>query len=610
MPKFQQKFNLKKISCLIFALLLSMPIQVFSEEAESSKKLSFEFNDAKESVFTAKSESDLDYLFEKSASSEYVLTLKDTPLPEGQEESLIAKDVAADIRSVRFVTKGADLQLRFFTKPNVFLQANQSKGSIVVGSALGEIAPADVMAQANEVELEGEVTGQFEESFSEGFESKYTGRLISLDLQDTDIDNALRIIAEVSNLNIIASDDVGGKVTLRLQDVPWDQALDVILKTNGLDLVREGNVVRIAPLEKLRSEREALKQAKQAEEELEPLRVQYLRISYARASELQPMIESILTERGSVAFDERTNQLIIKDITRGLTNAQKLVEKLDLRTPQVLIEAQIVEATRTFTRRLGSQLGFNLLRSPDLGNALPYNFPNSAEIGGSAVSPTGESNGNVSEFANGESSALSFLFGSSDGSKSLSFRLTQAEEEGVAKIVSRPSVAVANNTPAEIKAVRKLRIKLPAGGGVNIGVGAGAAGGGGGNVATETIEVGIVLNVTAQASPDYFVLMDIDAKSSSLGTFDIEGVPEELERSATSSVLVSSGQTFAMGGIYKIDETNGTNGIPFFKDIPVLGHFFRSATTIDSDQELLFFLTPRIIEGSFDDAALEDESEV
>lgn len=170
MPKFHQKF---KISCLIFALLLSMPIQVFSEEAESSKKLSFEFNDAKESVFTAKSITDLDYLFEKSASSEYVLTLKDTALPEGQEDSLIAKDAAADIRSVRFVTKGDDLQLRFFTKPNVFLQASQNKGSIVVGSALGEIAPADVMAQASEVELEGEVAGQFEEAFNEAFESKY-----------------------------------------------------------------------------------------------------------------------------------------------------------------------------------------------------------------------------------------------------------------------------------------------------------------------------------------------------------------------------------------------------------------------------------------------------
>ena len=180
-------------------------------------------------------------------------------------------------------------------------------------------------------------------------DQKYSGRLISLDLQDTEIDNALRIIAEVSNLNIIASDEVTGKVTLRLIDVPWDQALDVILKTNGLDKVQEGNVVRIAPVEKLRAEREALKQAQQAEEELEPLKVQYIRVSYAKAADLTPLVESVLTERGIVAYDERSNQLIVKDIGKGLGNVTKLVEKLDLRTPQVLIETQIVEACLLYT---------------------------------------------------------------------------------------------------------------------------------------------------------------------------------------------------------------------------------------------------------------------
>ena len=547
----------------------------------------------------------------KQGPAEYILSVENSKPSLALAESVVVPVDAGQIRSARAVELADSTQIRIFAETGAFLSAQQTNDGIVVALKDAVINLQDVRAQAVEdaagedAALEAALEEEFEEGFDDVFESQYTGRLISLDLQDTDIDNALRIIAEVSNLNIIASDDVAGKVTLRLQDVPWDQALDVILKTNGLDMVRDGNVVRIAPLEKLRAEREALTEAKQAEEQLEPLRVQYVRISYARASEMQPMIENVLTERGSVTFDERTNQLIIKDIARGLKNAQQLVQKLDLRTPQVLIESQIVEATRSFTRRLGSQLGFSFLRTPETGNALPFNFPNTVQIGGSALGVPG---GNVSEFANGDSSALDFLFGSADGTKSLNLRLSQAENEGIARIISKPSVAVTNNTPAEIKSISRLRIRLPQGGGVNIGVGAGAAGGGGGNIATEQIEVGIVLNVTAQASPDYFVLMDIDAKSSTLGNV-VDGVdiPPEVERSMTSSVLVSSGQTFAMGGIYRIDENNDIAGIPFFKDIPVLGHFFRSSTILDSDQELLFFLTPRIIEGSFDDAALDSE---
>jgi type IV pilus secretin PilQ/predicted competence protein len=454
-----------------------------------------------------------------------------------------------------------------------------------------------------------------EEDFGDLLEKQYTGRLISLDLQETEIDNALRIIAEVSNLNIIASDDVTGKVTLRLIDVPWDQALDVILKTNGLDKVREGNVVRIAPVDKLRQEREALRQAQQAEEELESLKVQYLRISYAKAADLQPLVESVLTERGSVTYDDRTNQLIVKDITKGLKNVTKLVEKIDLRTPQVLVETQIVEANKNFVRELGAELGFYYLRTPETGNALGYNFPNSVEIGGSAAGANGPLPGVVSSFPAGiQSSAVSMLFGSADGTKGLDLRLSQGEREGLVKVISKPSVAVTNNSPAVIKSVEKVRIKLPSGG-TTIGIGdqanAGGGGAGGrGTGATESFEVGIILNVTAQASPDYYVLMDIEAESSTLGSpgRGADEIPTEIERSATSSVLVSSGQTFAMGGIYKVSQQDQYNGVPFLKDIPILGQFFRNSSVVTSDEELIFFITPRVVEGSFDDASMQTVS--
>jgi len=255
-------------------------------------------------------------------------------------------------------------------------------------------------------------------------------------------------------------------------------------------------------------------------------------------------------------------------------------------------------------RDLGAELGFQYIRSPETGNATGSNFPNSINIGG------GLGGGNASSFAAPSVSALggsavSFLFDSADGSKSLSTRITALESEGKVRVISRPAVATTNNKPAQIKSVEKIRIKTPSGGNsVSVGQGAQAQGGSGG-IATETIEIGITLEVTPQASPDYYVLLDIDAKSSTFGDRTVDGIPSERERSATSTILVSSGQTFAMGGIYKISDKDTVRGVPFFKDIPFLGHLFRNQTADKSDEELIFFITPRIVEGSFDDAAMK-----
>jgi type IV pilus assembly protein PilQ len=434
----------------------------------------------------------------------------------------------------------------------------------------------------------------------------YTGRLISLDLQDADIDSALRIIAEVSNLNIVASDGVAGKVTLKLVDVPWDQALEVILKSHGLDKVLEGNVLRVAPVDKLKAERESFKQARVAEEELEPLSVKYIRVSYAKASEIKSLVETVLSERGSVAFDERSNQLVVKDVKKGLQNVTELIKKVDLRTPQILLETQIVEASRNLSRQLGSELGFQYIQSPSTGNGTGLNFPSAIAVGGSAdPGAAGSITGSAFPIATSGAlgSAVTMLFDSADGTKSLALRLSQLEQEGQVKIISKPAVATTNNKAAEIKSVEKFRVKLP-NGGLSIATGSGAQSSGSGDIATQTIEAGIVLNVTPQASPDYYILLDIKAKSSSFGAKSVDGIPNEIERSASSSVLVSSGQTFALGGIYKIIESDSVSGVPFFKDIPVLGTFFRSMTTENSDEELLFFITPRIVEGSFEDASM------
>ena len=539
------------------------------------------------------------YELQRTAQSEYVLRIERAIIDDAVIKPILAGPNSTDIKSVRASRDGNNVLLRIFTAPEAILRASAKSGKITVTPVDTDSMRAQAEVELVEEPANGNVNSEVEELLQD--RPKYTGRLISLDLQDTDIDNALRIIAEVSNLNIIASDDVTGKVTLRLIDVPWDQALDVILKTNGLDRVQEGNVIRVAPVEKLRQEREALKLAQQAEEDLEPLEVRYIRVNYAKAADLKPLVQTVLTERGAVEHDERSNQLIIKDINKGIKHVAELVARLDQRTPQVLLETQIVEANRSLLRDLGMELGFSYQRSPELGNATGYEFPNSIDIGGS-VSPTNNVGASFpAAISAAAGSAVTAIFDSADGSRSLEARISSLETEGRVRIVSRPSVATINNKQASIKSVEKIRVRTPDSG-LSVATGQGAQASSAGQVATEIIEIGIILEVTPQASPDYFVLLDINAKSSTLGSTIVDNIPSEIERAATSTVLVSSGQTFALGGIYKITDRDGVSGIPFLKDVPFLGHLFRNLNTNNSDEELIFFITPRIVEGSFDDA--------
>lgn len=578
-----------------------------------------------------------EYSILRTAPSEYVMTLEDTGLTDGlQAAPEFPQSERTGIRSIRATTEGGKTMIRIFAQPSSYLTARRAGKKLIVEetSDLRTIVD-DIRAQVDPRKVAAMPTAAAPVAGTPAAASKpdaskeqsasaaarkdaeiasildasaqYTGRLISLDLQDTDIDNALRIIAEVSNLNIVASDEVTGKVTLRLSDVPWDQALDVILKTNGLDRVLEGNVMRVAPVEKLRQERELLKQARQAEEELEALAVKYLRVSYAKAAEIKALVETVLSERGTVAYDERSNQLIVKDIKKGLANVLELVQKVDLRTPQVLLETQIVEANRNLTRDLGSELGFQYIQSPSTGNGTGLNFPSAVAVGGSVLPGTpGNITGSSFPVAVSQlgGSAISMLFDSADGTKGLELRLTQLEQEGRIRIISRPAVATTNNKPAEIKSVEKLRVKLP-NGGLSVATGSGATANGAGAVATQTIEAGITLSVTPQASPDYYILLDIKANSSSFGSRQVDGIPNEISRSASSTVLVSSGQTFALGGIYKLTDVDSVAGVPFLKDVPLLGLFFSRNRADKADEELLFFITPRIVEGSFDDASMK-----
>lgn len=551
------------------------------------------------------------YELRQTAPSEYVLTLAGAEADASTRLPQIATGGLKGLRSARAVQDGDTVKIRMFVDPAISLSAKNDGSNIVVTAREESTYGSDARGQlaepaAPEAAKEEAPSAPNANPVTSIYGRKtYTGRLISLDLQDTDIDNALRIIAEVSNLNIIASDDVTGKVTLRLIDVPWDQALDVILKTNGLDQVEEGNVIRIAPVEKLRQEREALKEAEDAARALEALSVKYIRVSYARVTDIKEQVESVISERGSVAVDERTNQLIIKDIADGHREAAELIKKLDLRTPQVLLETQIVEGQRTILRDLGFQWNYSYVASPLNGNATGLVFPNSISLGGGEVD--GANNWAVNFPAINTGSSITAVLDSADGSRALTARLSAFEQERKVAIISRPQVATVNNKQAEIKSVETVRVRLPDSG-TAVSTGSGAQASAGGSTAFEEIEVGIDLRVTPQASPDYYVLLDIEAKSSTFGGREVDGIPSTVDRTATSTILVKSGQTFALGGVYRLEDQDVAEGVPWLKDIPFLGHMFRRDQTQKSDEELIFFLTPHIVEGSFSESLMQQPS--
>jgi type IV pilus secretin PilQ/predicted competence protein len=447
----------------------------------------------------------------------------------------------------------------------------------------------------------------------------YYGQHVSLDFKDADIHNVLRLLAEISKLNIVATDDVRGKITLRLFDVPWDQALDIVLQTLSLESTQEGNVLRISTVKRLREEREELRRAQEAAKAVEQLRVEYIRVNYAKASKLAELISGVaragglrargggggeadtgvLTNRGSVLVDEFSNTLVVRDIQRGIDSARELVRRLDVQTPQVLIESNIVEATTDFSRDLGIQWGYRYLAGPTTGNPTGVNFPGTIGLGGSGLGA-----GSVpfiadfpaANIAPGVGSALSLALGSIDGSQSLDMRLTALERQGKARIVSRPRVITLNNVAATIKSLTIIRVKLPSTGTV-INTGAGGAAGAA-STATEKIETGIILVVTPQVSSDGFVLLDMFAKSSQADfTRTVDQIPTEISREANSHILIKSGQTVVLGGIYRDNVNDQATGVPFLKDIPGLGWLFRANSRNNRREDLLVFLTPRIMTG-------------
>jgi type IV pilus assembly protein PilQ len=523
-----------------------------------------------------------------------VLTLEGAQLPRTQERSLDTSAFQGPVQMVSSFNQPSTGQVRIVASlrgPAADRIVERPDGLVwtfTKGATAGE-APT-VRIEASGAEAAGFA------SESPGYAAAgapqargYTGKVVSFDFHDIDIRNLLRVIADVSKKNIVVSDDVKGKVTVSLRNIPWDQALDLILRVKGLGKEEVGNVIRIAKLEDIMREQQARAEAERAKIPLIPLKIRIVPVNFARAADLAPRVKDVLSERGSVSVDERTNVLIVKDISDAVVKAEGLVRNLDAEIPQVLIEARIVEASSNFNRALGVQWGGSAAMNQANGNPTGVIFPYNATATGGAGGGPNTGTAAVPNYAvnlpaaigQGSGGGMGFTFGTIGGAFNLNLRISALENSGTVKTISAPKISTIDNKEATIGQGISIPFSQTSSSGVN----------------TTFIEAKLELKVTPHVTHDGNILLKIKATNNAPNPqlTGANGQPSISKREADTEVLVKDGDTTVIGGIYTRQTSNRRSEVPWFGKIPVLGFFFRTTANQDDHTELLIFITPRIL---------------
>jgi type IV pilus assembly protein PilQ len=415
---------------------------------------------------------------------------------------------------------------------------------------------------------------------------KYTGEPISVNLKDVDLKDFFRLIHEISGLNVVLDPNVKGSLTIVLDDVPWDQALDIVLKNNGLDRQLEGNVLRIATVETLRKEADA----RRAQIEAQALAVDKITVtrflSYAHAKDVVPTVKKFLSQRGDVVSDDRTNALIIDDIPNSIPRIDELLAKLDRKTQEVEIEARVVAATRSFARDIGTQVAFGWGNGPSAvgGGQSTGTAPTSANfVPNPQYVIVGQNQ--IPLFSNlpatGPTSSIGFINASNN--YRLDFILTMAESRGLLKILSRPRVVTQNN----IQALIRQGVRVPIVTQAQLG----------GPPTVSYVDAFLRLTVTPQITIEGTIFLNLDVENTTpdFGR-QVQGNPTLLTQQATTQVLVSDGGTVVIGGVVQTQNSVNVKQVPLLGNIPVLGNLFKNRAVSTSTQELIFFITPKIIQ--------------
>jgi type IV pilus assembly protein PilQ len=493
----------------------------------------------------------------------------DDPAPAPASDLDLAPRPAAAVAQARPLS-GIEVEEAPATPP-VLAQTRQPSASVTVQPA-APAGPREVAPTGGSSTL---AVDGFQSTALGETEKVYTGEPIDLRVANSDVTEVLRTFAQISGLNIVVQPGVQGQVTAELDNVPWDQALEQILKINGLSYELEGNVMRIAPIAILRQEAQEKQQLAQAQALSIPLRTVFRRLSYADSNQIATLLRSgqagLLSQRGSVIVDQRTNSLIIKELPQYMDTVISVIDRLDTPEPQVMIEARIIETTKRFTRDIGIQWGFDGIASAATGNTTGLLFPNNIDAGGGVNLPGG-----------GDAGTIALRLGNVLNTFQLDLALQAAESEGLINILSAPKVATLNNQPASIQSGVQIPIQTIANNTVTV----------------QYVNATLQLNVTPQVTAEGTVMMDIQIqKREPQLAFLVPGATNApiSTKEASTRLLVRDGGTAVIGGIYRVSTDQGEDRVPGLSNIPIIGHLFKNRSRREENEELLIFITPRVI---------------
>ncbi len=419
-------------------------------------------------------------------------------------------------------------------------------------------------------------------------EETYKGEILSFKFKDADLRDVVLYLGDFAGLNVVFDPEVRGTVTVDLKDVPWDQALDVILRVNKMGKSLEGNILRIAPISVLTREDEEQRKLAESKELAGPIVVRTFTLSYSKAEEVQGLLRNKMSERGEIIIDSRTNTLIVSDVKDRIELIEKLITVFDTATPQVSIEARIVEATSNFVRNLGIQWGFKGIADPFYGNQTALEFPHKVLADGALI-PQGIVTKGIAGPLGGyainlPAPAFTTAIGLSFANILDTFRLDMAisalETSGEGRIISAPQVTTQNNTEAEILQGRQIPVQTVA----NF------------TVTTQYVNAALELRATPQITAEGTIIMYIEIRNNAADFANlVNGIPPIITQSAKTTVMVPDGGTTVIGGIYRTEDSITREKVPLFHKIPILGNLFKSFARTKQNRELLIFITPRII---------------
>jgi len=519
-----------------------------------------------------------------SGEGRVLVTLSDPTIPVDLREQggkIVLDIVGADLPP----ELGRKLDVLDFATPVRTIESFAKEGKVkVVIESVGEYEhlayQADNMYTVEVREVPKVVQQQRKKSI-------FNGEKLSLNFQDIETRSVLQLIADFTGLNLVVSDTVAGSLTLRLKNVPWDQALDIILKTRGLAMRQTGNVLFIAPSGEIAAREKLELEAQKQVQELAPLHSEFIQINYARASDVAALLKapenSLLSERGAVSIDARTNTLLIQDTSEKLSEIRDIVKRLDIPVRQVLIESRIVIASDNFSKELGVRFGVTNVNNGAGGSGLNSDF-----VSGNLNATTQAANGEDIEFNDrmnvnlpvpNPAGSIGIALAKLPLGTLLELELSAAQVESRAEIISTPRVITSNQTKARIE--RGVDVPYQE-----------ASSSGATSVSFK--KAVLSLEVTPQITPDDRVFMDLNVNNDSVGKI-FAGVPSIDTRAIQTQVLVDNGQTVVLGGIYDQTTSKGTTRVPFFSDIPILGRLFRNDIETNDQGELLIFITPKII---------------